>query len=157
MAKRVNLMSTLIILFFLFLGSSISLGNEVSLTLIYTSNTLGEVEPCGTCPEGGDNGGLARRAHYIKTVKEEVKNLLILDGGDALVISYFGQTKRKRKSPKKSRVCFKVYENIRIPCPQYRRYRSGIGNRISKKSSKKFEDSIPLGKSQREKDEKAHF
>ena len=89
MAKRVNLMSTLIIPFFLFLGSSVSLGNEVSLTLIYTSNTLGEVEPCGTCPETGDNGGLARRSFYINTVRKEAKNLLILDGGDALVISFF--------------------------------------------------------------------
>jgi 2',3'-cyclic-nucleotide 2'-phosphodiesterase (5'-nucleotidase family) len=112
MSKRMNLVSTLIILFFLFLGSSISLGNEVSLTLIYTSNTLGEVEPCGTCPEGGDNGGLPRRAHYLKTVKEEVKNLLLLDGGDALVISYFGQPSEREKARKRAEFVLNIYEKL---------------------------------------------
>ena len=107
-----NLVSTLIILFFLFLGSSISLGNEVSLTLIYTSNTLGEVEPCGTCPEGGESGGLPRRAHYLKTVKEEVKNLLLLDGGDALVISYFGQPSEREKARKRAEFVLNIYEKL---------------------------------------------
>jgi 2',3'-cyclic-nucleotide 2'-phosphodiesterase (5'-nucleotidase family) len=112
MSKRMNLVSTLIILFFLFLGSSISLGNEVSLTLIYTSNTLGEVEPCGTCPEGGESGGLPRRAHYLKTVKEEVKNLLLLDGGDALVISYFGQPSEREKARKRAKFVLNIYEKL---------------------------------------------
>ena len=112
MSKRMNLVSTLIILFFLFLGFSISLGNEASLTLIYTSNTLGEVEPCGTCPEGGDSGGLPRRSHYLKTVKEEVKNLLILDGGDALVISYFGQPSEREKARKRAEFVLNIYEKL---------------------------------------------
>ena len=112
MSKRMNLVSTLIILFFLFLGSSISLGNEVSLTLIYTSNTLGEVEPCGTCPEGGDSGGLPRRSHYLKTVKEEVKNLLILNGGDALVISYFGQPSEREKARRRAEFVLRLYETL---------------------------------------------
>ena len=112
MSKRMNLVSTLIILFFLFLGSSISLGNGVSLTLIYTSNTLGEVEPCGTCPEGGDSGGLPRRSHYLKTVKEEVKNLLILDGGDALVISYFGQPSEREKARRRAEFVLRLYETL---------------------------------------------
>jgi len=112
MSKRMNLVSTLIILFFLFLGSSISLGNEASLTLIYTSNTLGEVEPCGTCPEGGDSGGLPRRSHYLKTVKEEVKNLLILDGGDALVISYFGQPSEREKARRRAEFVLRLYETL---------------------------------------------
>ena len=112
MSKRMNLVSTLIILFFLFLGSSISLGNEVSLTLIYTSNTLGEVEPCGTCPEGGDSGGLPRRSNYLKTVKEKVKNLLILDGGDALVISYFGQPSEREKARRRAEFVLRLYETL---------------------------------------------
>lgn len=112
MAKRVNLMSTLIILFFLFLGSSISLGNETSLTLIYTSNTLGEVEPCGTCPETGDNGGLARRSFYINTVRKEAKNLLILDGGDTLVLSYFDRESEREKARKRAEVVLKIYEKL---------------------------------------------
>jgi len=81
---------------FLFINTPPCIGKETSLTLIYTSNTLGEVEPCG-CPEGGDNGGLPKRSHYLKTVKEEVKNLLILDGGDALIISYFSQPSEREK------------------------------------------------------------
>jgi len=112
MSKRMNLVSTLIILFFLFLGSSISLGNEVSLTLIYTSNTLGEVEPCGTCPEGGDAGGMARRFSYIKKVREEVKNLLVLDGGDALVIGPARDEREKEKGRKRAEFVLKIYEKL---------------------------------------------
>jgi len=112
MSRRINLVSTLIILFFLFLGSSISLGNEASLTLIYTTNTLGELEPCGTCPETGDNGGLARRAQYIKKVRGEVKNLLVLDGGDALVISFFDRPSEREKAKKRAEFLLKVYEKM---------------------------------------------
>jgi 2',3'-cyclic-nucleotide 2'-phosphodiesterase (5'-nucleotidase family) len=80
--------------------------------LIYTSNTLGEVEPCGTCPEGGDNGGLPRRSHYLKTVKEEAKNLLILDGGDALVMSYFGQPSEREKARRRAEFVIRLYETL---------------------------------------------
>jgi 2',3'-cyclic-nucleotide 2'-phosphodiesterase (5'-nucleotidase family) len=111
MSKRMNLVSTLIILFFLFLGSSISLGNEVSLTLIYTSNTLGELES-GCCPETGNAGGLARRSHYIKTVKQEVKNLIIVDGGDALVLDYFNRISEREKARKRAEFVLMVYERM---------------------------------------------
>ena len=96
MGDKKILLGILISFFFLLIKTSPCIGKETSLTLIYTSNTLGEVEPCG-CPEGGDNGGLPRRSHYLKTVKEEVKNLLILDGGDALIISYFSQPSEREK------------------------------------------------------------
>src|SRR4030043_965195 len=85
-------------------------GKETTVTLIYTSNTLGEVEPCGTCPEGGDSGGIPRRSNYLKTVKEEVKNLLILDGGDALVISYFGQPSEREKARRRAEFVLRIYE-----------------------------------------------
>ena len=111
MAKRVNLVSTLIILFFLFLGSSISLGNEASLTLIYTSNTMGEVEACG-CTEAGDAGGLGRRFYYINTVRKEAKNLLILDGGDALALSFFDRESEKEKARRRAGVVLKIYEKM---------------------------------------------
>jgi 2',3'-cyclic-nucleotide 2'-phosphodiesterase (5'-nucleotidase family) len=90
----------------------LSLATEASFTLIYTSNTLGELEPCSTCPEGGDNGGLPRRAHYLKTVKEEVKNLLILDGGDALVMSYYGQPSEREKARRWAEFVLKLYETL---------------------------------------------
>jgi 5'-nucleotidase len=98
--------------FVICLAHSSSHGKDIPLTLIYSSNTLGEVEPCGTCPETGDNGGLARRAHYIKKVREEVKNLLVLDGGDALVMSYFGRPTEREKAQKKAEFLLKVYEKI---------------------------------------------
>src|SRR4030043_186176 len=85
-------------------------GKETTVTLIYTSNTLGEVEPCGTCPEGGDSGGLPRRSHYLKTVKGEVKNFLLLDGGDALVISYFGQPSEREKARRRAEFVLRLYE-----------------------------------------------
>jgi 5'-nucleotidase len=114
MSKRKNLGGALIILFFLlFLDFSISLGNEAALTLIYTTNTLGELEPCGACPETGDNGGLARRAHYIQKVREEVKNLFVIDGGDALVISYFDRPSEREKARKRAEFLIKVYEKMR--------------------------------------------
>jgi 2',3'-cyclic-nucleotide 2'-phosphodiesterase (5'-nucleotidase family) len=92
--------------------TSPSVANETSLKLIYTSNTLGEVEPCGTCPESGNAGGLARRAHYIKTVKEETKDLLILDGGDALTMSFFNRESEREKARKRAEVVLKIYEKM---------------------------------------------
>jgi len=100
-----------ILFIFLFINTPPCIGKEASLTLIYTSNTLGEVEPCG-CPEGGDNGGLPKRSHYLKTVKEEVKNLLILDGGDALIISYFSQPSEREKARKRAEFVLRLYETL---------------------------------------------
>ena len=111
MTKRANLLCVLIILFFLFLDSSISLGNEASLTLIYTSNTMGEVESCG-CLEAGDAGGLGRRSYYINTVRKEAKNLLILDGGDALVLSFLDRESEREKARRRAGVVMKVYEKM---------------------------------------------
>jgi len=109
MRAKIILFGILILFFCLLIKTSPCIANEASLTLIYTSNTLGEVEPCG-CPEGGDNGGLPRRSHYLKTVKEEVKNLLILDGGDALIISYFSQPSEREKARRRAEFVLRLYE-----------------------------------------------
>jgi 2',3'-cyclic-nucleotide 2'-phosphodiesterase (5'-nucleotidase family) len=107
-----NILLGILISFFLFLiRTSPCIGNETSLSLIYTSNTLGEVELCG-CPEGGANGGLPRRSHYLKTVKETVKNLLILDGGDALIISYFSQSSEREKARTRAEFVLRLYETL---------------------------------------------
>ena len=111
MGDKKILIGILISFFFLLIKTSLCAGNETSLTLIYTSNTLGEVELCG-CPEGGANGGLPRRSHYLKTVKEEVKNLLILDGGDALIISYFSQPSEREKARTRAEFILNIYEKI---------------------------------------------
>lgn len=92
--------------------STYALGNEIPLTLIYTSNTLGEVGPRETCPEAGNNGGLARRSFYIDTVRKKDKNLLVLDGGDALVLSFFDRESEKEKARKRAGVVLKIYEKI---------------------------------------------
>jgi 2',3'-cyclic-nucleotide 2'-phosphodiesterase (5'-nucleotidase family) len=104
------LFGILILFFSLLIKTSPCIAKETSLTMIYTSNTLGEVEPCGTCPEGGDNGGLPRRSYYLKTIKEGVKNLLLLDGGDALVISYFGQPSEREKARRRAEFVLRLYE-----------------------------------------------
>lgn len=92
--------------------SPLTLANEICLTLIYSSNTLGEVMPCLTCPEAGENGGLPRRADFIKTVKKEAKELLILDAGDALAIDYFSRASEREKARKRAEVVLRLYEKI---------------------------------------------
>ena len=111
MGDKKKLLGILISFFFFLIRTSPCIGKETSLTLIYTSNTLGEVELCG-CPEGGANGGLPRRSHYLKTVKEEVKNLLILDGGDALIMSFFSQESEREKARKRAEFVLNIYEKI---------------------------------------------
>jgi len=96
----------------LLIFSSPGTASETSLTLIYTSNNLGEVEPCGTCPDGGDNGGLPRRSHYLKTVKEEARNLLILDAGDALVVSYFSEPRGRQQARRRAEFVLTLYETL---------------------------------------------
>jgi 2',3'-cyclic-nucleotide 2'-phosphodiesterase (5'-nucleotidase family) len=90
-------LSFIVLFLFFIVGTSLCLGKESSFTLIYTSNNLGEVEPCLTCPEAGENGGLPRRSHFIKTARKEAKDLLILDAGDALVIDYFSRASEREK------------------------------------------------------------
>jgi len=111
MRAKIVLFGILILFFSLLIKTSPCIAKETSLTLIYTSNTLGEVEPCG-CPEGGDNGGLPKRSHYLKTVKAEVKNLLILDGGDALIISYFSQPSEREKARRRAEFVLRLYETL---------------------------------------------
>jgi len=106
------LFGILILFFFFFLRTTPCLGKETSFTLIYTSNNLGEVEPCFTCPEAGENGGLPRRAHFVNTVRKEGKPLLILDGGDALVIDYFSRESERQKARKRAEVVLKLYEKM---------------------------------------------
>ena len=108
-----NILFGILILFFLFfLRTSPCLGKETSFTLICTSNNLGEVEPCFTCPEAGENGGLPRRSHFVSTVRKEGKPLLILDAGDALAIDYFSRSSEREKARKRAEVVLRLYERI---------------------------------------------
>jgi 2',3'-cyclic-nucleotide 2'-phosphodiesterase (5'-nucleotidase family) len=69
------------------------------------------VESCG-CPETGDSGGLGRRSYYIDTVRKEAKNLLVLDGGDTLVLSFFDRESKRQKARKRAEVVLKIYEKL---------------------------------------------
>ncbi|MDI6762212.1 MAG: hypothetical protein QME83_04180 [Thermodesulfobacteriota bacterium] len=95
----------------LLLNSSPGIGSEVSLTLIYSSNTLGEIES-GCCPETGNAGGLARRSHTIKAVGKEAKNRLILDVGDTFAIGPTGNEKEREKARKRAEFILKIYERM---------------------------------------------
>ena len=112
MRIKTFLIGALLTLFFPIFASSSNLGKETPVTLIYTSNTLGEAEP-GCCSYTKGAGGLARRAHYIKTVKKEANNLLILDGGDALT-GLSPNEMEKKNNQKKAGVILKIYEKIHL-------------------------------------------
>ncbi len=53
-----------------------------SLTLLYTNDGWGYTEPCACEPRAG---GLARRAAFIKAVREQRENVLVVDAGDSLL------------------------------------------------------------------------
>jgi len=106
--SNILVVSILLIGVILFFGSSANTGTEIPLALIYSSNTLGEVVPCG-CIEAGNAGGLSRRSHYINTVRDEGIKTLILDGGDALAIGQPGNEKEREKARKRAAFILKIY------------------------------------------------
>lgn len=56
-------------------------GNEQSLTIIYTGDMEGELEPCGCSPKT-DFGGMARFAGYINENKEKLSPYVLIDAGN---------------------------------------------------------------------------
>jgi 5'-nucleotidase/UDP-sugar diphosphatase len=53
-----------------------------SLTLLYTNDGWGYTQPCACDPSAG---GLARRAAFVKSVREQRQNVLLVDSGDSLL------------------------------------------------------------------------
>jgi 2',3'-cyclic-nucleotide 2'-phosphodiesterase (5'-nucleotidase family) len=53
-----------------------------SLSVLYTNDGWGYTEPCACDPSVG---GLARRAAYIRAVRQEQGNVLVVDAGDSLL------------------------------------------------------------------------
>ncbi|MBU8923130.1 MAG: hypothetical protein KOO63_15030 [Bacteroidales bacterium] len=51
------------------------------LTILFSNDLLGKIRSCGCLVE--DTGGLGRRTSYIKNVRKGVRNVLVLDAGDA--------------------------------------------------------------------------
>lgn len=108
MRNKIFLVITLLISLVLVLKTSSSLENGTPITLIYSSNTLGEVVPCG-CIEAGNAGGLSRRGYYINTIRDEGKKILTLDGGDALAIGQPGNEREREKARKRAEFILKIY------------------------------------------------
>lgn len=55
-----------------------------TLTLLYSNNINGEIDPCPTLGEKNRAGGLARRGAWVKEIRESEKEILVLDSGDLL-------------------------------------------------------------------------
>jgi len=54
--------------------------DDLQLTLIYSGNMNGELEPCG-CSEGGDLGGVKRRATLLQDLRQHNPELIVVSGG----------------------------------------------------------------------------
>ncbi len=71
---------TIPILILFLLPTTVS-GNEWSLTIIYTGDIEGELEPCGCSPKT-DFGGIARISGYINENRETLIPYIIVDAGN---------------------------------------------------------------------------
>ena len=54
-----------------------------SLVILYSGNTLEEIQPCG-CTQEADYGGMLRRGTVVRTERKKNKSLLLVDVGDNL-------------------------------------------------------------------------
>ena len=64
-----------------------------SITLVYSGNLDGELEPCG-CSEGGNKGGLKRRATVIDELRKKDPDMYLISAG-GLITSEIAQDKIK--------------------------------------------------------------
>ncbi len=69
----------LLVLFIFFIGSA----NAAPITLIYSGDFNGELEPCG-CSEGGNYGGVLRRSTTLKSLRKAHPDLVAISGGQLL-------------------------------------------------------------------------
>ncbi len=60
--------------------SGCTVSSKNTLTILYTGDTLGSIDLCGCSAEVV--GGLTRRAGYIKSIREQAKNILVVDAGN---------------------------------------------------------------------------
>jgi len=73
-----------ILFFFILPTNGTASTNKHSITLIYTGNLNGELEPCG-CSEGGNKGGIKRRVNAIDKLRQDEPNLYLISAGGLLV------------------------------------------------------------------------
>jgi len=93
--KHIGFASALFLLLFLAVSNSFAKTGSQNITLVYTGNLDGELEPCG-CSEGGDKGGIKRRANLIDKLRKEDPQLYLISSG-GLLISEVAQDKIKSK------------------------------------------------------------
>ncbi|MEK6748478.1 MAG: multiheme c-type cytochrome [Pseudomonadota bacterium] len=67
--------------------------HAAQLTLVYTGNLDGELEPCG-CSAGGDLGGIKRQVHMLDRLRAKTPDLIALSTG-GLIISEMPQDRLK--------------------------------------------------------------
>ena len=60
---------------------SLNAAESKTLLIVYTGNLLAELKPCG-CSKEEDQGGIERRMQYLKDLRKNKPNLLLLDTGD---------------------------------------------------------------------------
>jgi len=94
-AKKHATFLRIVILLTLLFSTSFGFASPPSknITLVYTGNLDGELEPCG-CSEGGDKGGIKRRAQMIDELKKDDPNLFLISSG-GLLISEISEDKLK--------------------------------------------------------------
>lgn len=56
---------------------------EIPITLVYSANLNGELEPCG-CSEQGDLGGIKRQSTLVQQLRRQDPQLLLISGGGLL-------------------------------------------------------------------------
>ena len=76
----------LIVLFWLLIKPSILVAMPADMTIIYSGNLEGVLEPCG-CTLEGDLGGLKRRGTIIDELRKTSPQLFLLSSG-GLIVSY---------------------------------------------------------------------
>ncbi|MFV2056448.1 MAG: multiheme c-type cytochrome [Thiohalomonadales bacterium] len=70
---------TITIIALLLLGASV-VTQAATLSLVYSGNLDGELEPCG-CSEQGDLGGIKRRVTLLDELRKKNKNLIAISSG----------------------------------------------------------------------------
>jgi 5'-nucleotidase len=58
--------------------------DEVVVTILHTNDTHSQIDPLPSNDKNAGKGGVARRATYVKRVRKENPNTLLIDAGDVL-------------------------------------------------------------------------
>ena len=61
--------------------SSATIAETRDFVVIYTGNLLAELKPCG-CAKEEDQGGIERRMQYLRDIRKDNPNILLVDTGD---------------------------------------------------------------------------